>query len=517
MKSKIELLDTTLRDGAQAVGISFSDCDKSCILSLLDSIGINLIESGVSNPKDREFLSNTKNAKLVSFGATCRKDFVPAQDEGLNSLVNAETSTVCIFGKSCAEQARRVLGVSAERNLQIIRQSVEYLKSKGKRVIFDAEHFFDAYFQDRHYALSALRAAFESGADTLVLCDTNGGTLPQRVYDATKETVCEFANSPHSPVIGIHAHNDCAMAVACTLAAVDAGARHVQGTFLGFGERCGNANLSSVIANLHFKTEFETDCDVKNLTAAARKIAEICNVKLPEDMPYVGAAAFAHKAGMHVDAVLKDERSFEHIPPSQVGNEHRLILSEVSGKSAVSEKLQSLFPHIERQHPKTKEILNEIKNLEKDGFQFDTADASFALLAERILEVYQPSFKLVRYSIHASQPDGTSTAEVCIDVDGVVTSVTENGNGPVNALDKALRGALIKHYPQIADMCLEDYKVRVVDFAAATGAMVRVLITSSDGKDSWTTVGVSRDIIEASWFALRDSFEYKLTGRRKFL
>ncbi len=507
--SKIEFLDTTLRDGAQAVGINFSQCDRASIFKLLDGFGISLIESGVANPKDREFFKAVSSERLVAFSATRHRDKNVQNDEALNDVLDANTSTVCVFGKADGRQAKRVLGVSTDENLNIIADSVRYLRSNGRRVIFDAEHFFDGYLYDAAYALKVLEVAVQAGADTVVLCDTNGGTMPWQIYDAVKEAV---AFLPKDIRVGIHAHDDCGMAVACSLMAVQAGATHVQGTFLGFGERCGNASLCTVIANLQLKMHVDCGCDLKKLTSTAHSIAEIANIGLQSSMPYVGAFAFAHKAGMHVDAVLKDEHSFEHISPASVGNEHRLILSEVSGRSAVSYKLQELIPDVDRLSPQTKQILDKIKQLEKDGFQFDTADGSFSLLAKRLLGTYTPSFELVGYDIKESQPDGISAAEVSIKVGDTVTSAKRNGNGPVNALDAALRDALTRCYPQIASITLSDYKVRVLDFASATGAMVRVLITSTDGKDSWTTVGVSTDVIEASWIALKDSFEYKLNG-----
>ena len=507
MTNKIEFLDTTLRDGAQAVGMSFSHRDKSSIMELLDGFGIQLIECGAANPKDREFLKTVKNNKLTVFGSTRRKDNSAECDSALNGLLEADTQTVCIFGKSGALQAERVLVVTPDENIAIICDSVSYLRSHGKRVIFDAEHFFDAYAQNSDYAISVLKTAAQAGADTVVLCDTNGGTMPWQIYDIVKRVVSEL---PPSVKTGIHTHNDCGLAVACALSAVKAGALHVQGTFLGFGERCGNANLSSIIADLQLKMNIDTGCDLTRLTATARQIAEIANVRLDEGMPYVGLSSFAHKAGMHVDAVLKDSHTFEHVLPESVGNEQRLVLSDVSGRSAVSHKLYALFPDLDKTNPKTEEILKRIKELERDGFQFDTADGSFTLLAKRMLGAYKAKFEPIGYRITESKPDGVSEAEVRIRVGDTATTVKQSGNGPVNALDKALREALTRHYPDIASITLADYKVRVLDFAAATGAKVRVLITSTDGRSSWTTVGVSTDVIEASWTALKDSFEFRL-------
>lgn len=512
---KIEFYDTTLRDGAQAEGISFSVTDKKQIFGLLDNFGIDLVEGGdpASNPKDTEFFAECKSPKLVAFGSTRHRDTAAYADAGLLKLLEADTPVVCIFGKASVLHVKEVLGVTPEENLNMISESVGFLKAHGKRVIFDAEHFYDGYAEDPKYALTALSAAYMSGADTLVLCDTNGGTSPFKVYNVTKVVAEKFPEA----TIGVHLHNDTGTAVASTLMGVNAGARHVQGTFLGFGERCGNANLSTIIADLILKDYVEETVNLSALTSTAHAIAEISNLNLDPSMPYVGAAAFSHKAGMHSDAVLKDPRTFEHVCPSVVGNKDRILLSEVAGRSAVAKKLENLFPSLDKANPKTKEILDMVKLLEMKGYQFEGADGSFVLLAERMMGSFKPSFELENYCIKATKPDGTNTAEVSISVKGRVTTVTENGNGPVNALDKALRGALIRHYPQIAEVALVDYKVRVVDSSSATGAMVRVLITSSDKKDTWTTVGVSTDIIEASWSALTDSFEYKLTGQGKIV
>ncbi len=512
---KIEFLDTTLRDGAQAQGISFSVRDKESILKLLDDFGIDLIEGGdpSSNPKDAEFFASSNNSKLVAFGSTHRKNVDANNDTGLIKLLEARTDTVCIVGKASESQAMEVLGVSSETNLDMIASSVAFLRGSGKRVIFDAEHFFDGYKECPSYAMSALYAAFMSGTDTLVLCDTNGGTAPSYIGEVTKKVV----EAMYGAKIGIHTHNDCGMAVAGANAAVKAGATHVQGTFLGFGERCGNANLSTIIANLTLKESYESNAKPQMLTKTAHALAEICNINLDASMPYVGSAAFSHKAGMHSDAVLKKPDSFEHIDPTAVGNKERILLSEVAGKSAVVKKLEKFFPSLDKSNPKTQEILDAIKVMELKGYQFEGADGSFVLLAERMLGGFKPSFELNHYCIKAVKPDGENTAEVSIKVHGQDTSVTEKGNGPVNALDKALRTALSKHFPQIEEVSLVDYKVRVIDSSSATASLVRVLITSSDHHDTWTTVGVSTDIIEASWDALTDSLEYKLTGQGRII
>lgn len=508
---RIEFYDTTLRDGAQAAGISYSLADKKQIFSLLSSIGIDLVEGGdpASNPKDAEFFSECVSPRLAAFGSTCRKNTAAECDEGLNKLIATGAQTVCIFGKTSPRHVSEVLGVSEEENLGMISRSVRFLASHGRRVIFDAEHFYDGADEDMAYAMRCLECAREAGADTLVLCDTNGGTFPDKAYKLTKAVVEAFPEQK----IGVHFHNDAGTAVASSLAGVSAGGRHVQGTFLGFGERCGNANLSTIMADLMLKSGCERTADLKAFTRTAHAVAEISNIKLDPAMPYVGTAAFAHKAGMHSDAVLKDPRTFEHVSPEEVGNRDSILLSEVAGRSAVAKKLEHLFPSLDKSDPKVKQILDMVKRMEMKGYQFEGADGSFVMLAERVMNAFKPSFELEHYCIKAVKPDGVNAAEVAIRVKGEVTSVTETGNGPVNALDKALRAALAKHFPQIEEVALIDYKVRVVDPSAATGAMVRVLITSSDKRDTWTTVGVSTDIIEASWSALTDSFEYKLTGR----
>jgi len=505
--AKIEFLDTTLRDGAQTVGISFSTKDKQQIFNLLDDFGIDLIEGGdpASNPKDEEFFKETKNKKLVAFGSTHRKDKTIDNDENISKLIKSKVDTVVIFGKSSAKQVIEILGVSLEENLKMISSSISYLKEKGKRVIFDAEHFFDGFLLDETYALKCLEAASNAGADTLVLCDTNGGTMPDTIKRIVKNVCEKFSSSK----IGIHTHNDAGLAVANSIVAVESGATHVQGTFLGFGERCGNANLSTIIANLIIKGHVDSNCKLQNLTSVAKSIAAISNIILPSSMPYVGSSAFSHKAGMHVDAVLKEENSFEHVIPSMVGNNTQLILSEFSGKSAVVNKLYSLFPELSKQDPKTQKILDKVKELENEGYQFEGADGSFILLAKKEIGTFKPSFELINYKIVTSHNENDS-AEVTIKVGDSISTIKEYGNGPVNALDTALREALKIYYPILNDVQLIDYKVRVVDSSMATGAVVRVLITSKDKESTWTTIGVSTDIIQASFNALVDSFEYKL-------
>lgn len=509
--SKLEFYDVTLRDGAQSEFISFSEGDKKAILSLLEKLGLDYIEGGdpQSNPKDKEFFLSTKSEKLSAFGSTRRKDIQTELDPGLRALLEANTNTVCIYGKASQTQARDVLGVTPEENLTLIGESIAFLSGAGKRVIFDAEHFFDGYKENPNYALQTLMSAYMAGANTLVLCDTRGATFPDEVYEITKKCV----DSIDGAKIGIHCHNDIGTAVASSLSAIKAGATHIQGTLLGIGERCGNANLSTIIADVVLKKEMSTNVNLELLTKTCNAVAEICNIILEPSMPYVGASAFAHKAGTHADAVLKDKSSFEHVSPEKVGNYRHILLSEVSGRSTVLEKLKGFFPNLSKTDPKVQEILNRVKELENEGYQFEGADASFVLMAQKILGSYKPCFVLDKYEINANRPEDTNTALVSIKVGEETRVATANGNGPVNALDKALRAALSGFYPEINNISLIDYKVRVVDSGSATGAIVRVSITSRDSKGTWTTVGVSTDIIHASWDALVEAIEYRLINK----
>ena len=505
----LEFYDVTLRDGAQSEGISFSEYDKKMIFGLLDRLGIDFIEGGdpASNPKDAEFFANTKSSKLVAFGSTRRKDTFVGQDAGIISLLEANTDTVCIYGKSCVSQVEGVLGATKDDNLNMIGESVAFLAGRGKRVIYDAEHFFDGYKENPQYAMQTLMTAFMSGADTLVLCDTRGATFPSEIFDIVKKCVDTFDGAK----IGIHCHNDIGTAVANSLVAIEAGATHVQGTLLGFGERCGNANLSTIIADVALKLNKKTNVNLSKLTNVANAIAEICNIILDPSMPYVGSAAFSHKAGTHADAVMKEADSFEHVKPEEVGNMRHILVSEVSGRSVIVDKLKQYFPSITKTDPDVKKILDRVKELEKEGYQFEGADASFIIMAQKAIGTYVPSFSLEKYEINASSPDGKNSATVTLKVGNDIKSASADGNGPVNALDKALREVLSEFYPEINKVSLIDYKVRVIDSASATGAMVRVSITSRDGYRTWTTVGVSTDIIKASWKALVDSLEYRLS------
>ncbi len=518
MSKKIAVFDSTLRDGAQGEGISFSVEDKIKIVKTLDRLGVSYIEAGNpgSNPKDLEFFDKIKNVKLnnskiVAFGSTRRCNITVEEDKNIKSLVNAGVDTVSIFGKSWDFHVTDIIHTTLDENLKMIGETVSYLKNLGKEVIFDAEHFFDGYKNNSEYALKALEAAVSAGADCIALCDTNGGCFPNEIYDITK-LVCEkFA----SVTIGIHCHNDCGMAVANTVMAVMAGADSVQGTFTGFGERCGNTALSTVIADLQVKMDYLCipNENVENLTHTARKISEIANFKLSDIMPFVGKCAFAHKGGMHIDGVSKAPHSFEHIDPSVVGNERKFLTSEVAGRSTILSMIRKIVPDIEKNSPETDLVIKKLKDFEYNGYQFEGAEGSLELLIRKTLGKYKPFFELVNLKTIGEQPyleGGSASAVIKIIVDNKTEITAAEGDGPVNALDTALRKALEVFYPQLSDVHLTDYKVRVLDSKTATASKVRVLIESSDGVDNWSTVGVSNDIIEASWLALVDSIEYKL-------
>lgn len=514
----LEMFDTTLRDGAQTEGVSFSVSDKMAVVRALDDIGVRYIEAGNpgSNPKDMEFFRSArglklKNTRLVAFGSTRRKGIGVEEDSNVLSLLEAETETVAIFGKSWDLHATEILGATLEENLACVYDTVRFLKDHGKEVIFDAEHFFDGYKNNPEYALSVLEAADRGGADVLTLCDTNGGTLPLEVFEIVRTVAARFPGRR----LGIHCHNDSGCAVANSMMAVEAGACHVQGTFMGIGERCGNADLSVIIPNLQIKRGHTCIAGgLENLRDTVRKIAEIANMTVPNNMPYSGDSAFAHKGGMHIDGVAKLPRSFEHIDPALVGNSRRFLLSEVSGKKAVLLKIQKYAPHLTKDSPETAAILDRLKELEHEGYQFEAADASFELLVMKMIGCFRPHFShdMYKASSEAPAPDGVhnSSAMIKIQVDGQSETTAAVGNGPVHALDGALRRALCVFYPAISEVHLIDYKVRVLETGQATGSSVRVLIESTDGRNKWTTVGVSRDIIEASFHALVDSFEYKL-------
>lgn len=517
---KIEILDSTLRDGAQGEGISFSVQDKIHIVKALDEIGIAFIEAGNpgSNPKDMEFFQaakklKLKNARLCAFGSTRRRDVSSAEDLNVQSLLAAETEDVVIFGKSWKFQVTEILRATPEENIKMIYETIAFLKESGRNVIYDAEHFFTGYEDDKDYAMLTLQAAVDGGASVLTLCETKGGCMLSRCSEISK-VVCEKFGAKVK--IGIHTHDDSGLAVANSLIAVENGVRHVQGTFLGFGERTGNANLAVIIANLQLKMGYE--CippeNIALLTPIAKRIAEISNIMINPGVPYVGSSAFSHKAGMHIDAVLKNPTAYEHIAPETVGNSRVFLMSEVAGRSMIIEKIKKFDPTITKSSPVVADIIKKVKDLELEGYQFEGADGSFELLVRKTIGKYQPFFKLHYYQTNGVNPrpeDGVcACAQIKLEVEGQIEVTAGDGDGPVNALDIALRKALCRFYPAVETIRLIDYKVRVLDGRSATASRVRVLIESSDSVETWTTVGVSCDIMEASWIALVDSFEYKL-------
>lgn len=510
----IEVLDTTLRDGEQAVGIEFSQHDKLKAITALSDLGITYIEAGnpYASEKDAEVIAKSgDNRAVAAFGSTRRKCISAESDANLLALAACKAQTVVLFGKAWDLHVDKVLATTKQENLSMIFDSIQFLKNAGKQVIFDAEHFFDGYKSDSEYAIAALKSAFSAGAKRLVLCDTNGGTLPDEIYDITKNVCGIFKDA----VIGIHTHDDCDLANACSIAAVKAGATHIQGTFLGFGERCGNANLSSLIAVLQLKMGYEvlSSNNIKKLTKTAELIAECANTTVSMRAPFVGANAFSHKAGMHADGVIKCAKSFEHILPESVGNGGKLILSGLAGRNMIFEKLKALFPYLNCNDERIDNILQTIKDKFSVGYNYEGADGSFFIIAKRALEGYKPFFDLVDYKVATNKPqhlDSIASAEIEVKVGQKTKKTYAEGNGPVHALDVALRAALSEFYPIIGDISLTDYKVRVINSDGATAAKVRVAITTSDSQGSWTTVGVSSDIIQASFLALCDAIDYKL-------
>ena len=514
----MQILDSTLRDGAQAEGISFSVNDRLEIARILDGLGLHYIEAGnpSSNPKDLAFFRQAaalqlKNAKLCAFGSTRRKGSAAEADKNCLALLGATTPAVAIVGKSSPRHVSEVLQTTEEENLAMVEDTCRFFARAGREVIFDAEHFFDGHSLDASYALETLRAAARGGASVLTLCDTNGGSLPWDIESVTRTIRKEFP----ALTIGVHAHDDNGMATASTCAAVRAGARHVQGTFLGFGERVGNANLSAVIPNLQLKLGHP--CvppeNLARLTECALQIASIANTSLRGNAPFVGARAFAHKGGMHSDGVLKTPASFEHIDPAAVGNRRRLLVSEVAGRAAIFPRIQRIYPDVDMENPAVERVVAALKDKEFGGYSFEGADASFDLLIRRCFDVLPSFFELISYNILDRLPYGnerSATATLKLRVNGQVKIAAAEGEGPVNALDLALREALCEFYPVLARVRLIDYKVRIMESAAGTNSQVRVLIISGDGARQWATVGVSRDIIEASWEALVDSIISKL-------
>ncbi|HVA25264.1 MAG TPA: citramalate synthase [Chloroflexota bacterium] len=523
--AKLELYDTTLRDGTQREGISLSVKDKLEIARKIDQMGIHYIEGGWpgANPKDVEFFERArtdlhlKHARLVAFGSTRRAHGAAENDPTLAYLIDSGAPICCIVGKSSAWQVRDVLGTTPDENLEMVGESVAYLKSKGRQAFYDAEHFFDGFKADPEYSKQCLLAAAAAGVDCIILCDTNGGTLPSDVFDIVREAI---ATVPHTG-IGIHCHNDCELAVANSLAAVDAGATHVQGTINGYGERCGNANLCAILPNLQLKLghSLVSDEQLASLTEVSRAVAEIANLTPDSHQAYIGRSAFAHKAGLHVSAILKSDDAYQHVNPALVGNEKRVLVSELSGRGNISYKAAEYGLDLDGGREQAQAVVEEIKELEAQGYQFEGAEASFQLLLRRSQPNYTTPFELVAFSANSQRRNGDpawSDATVQVKVKGELFHTAAEGNGPVNALDAAIRKALLNFYPELADISLADYKVRVLEGAHGTAARVRVLIESerSDGT-RWTTVGSSENIIEASCRALTDSLEFVLTETPK--
>jgi 2-isopropylmalate synthase len=516
---KISIYDTTLRDGAQGEGISFTLSAKIRIARCLDDFGIDYIEGGfaASNPKDMEFFDAMKevplkHAKLAAFGSTRRARFTAEEDPGLAAILKTGAPVATLFGKSWLLHVEKVLKTTPEENLAMIADSVRYLKEKGKEVIYDAEHFFDGYRDNPEYALQSLKAAADAGADSLGLCDTNGGRLPSEVLTITSAVKAAFP----SVLIGIHTHDDSGLGAANSLAAVEAGAEMVQGTINGYGERTGNANLCTIIPCLALKMGADMTCapHLKTLRQMAMLVGEIADQLPPKSSPFVGDSAFAHKAGMHVDAVSKVSKSFEHIEPTEVGNQRRILMSELSGASNVRLKAVEMGLNLQKGSDEVKDILQELEGLEKNGYQFESADASFKLLVQKVLKKHVPFFQLDGFSVVVQKADAgskaTTVATIKVTVNGQTEMTSGEGDGPVDALNTALRKVLQPFYPAIDSVKLEDYHVRILNPESATEATTRVLIESSDGHEHWGTVGVSENIIEASWEALVDSVEYKL-------
>jgi len=512
---KITLYDTTLRDGSQREGISFSVEDKLRIASALDRLGVDYIEGGWpgSNPKDMEFFKRVgelhlRHAIITAFGSTRRVGIAVDEDPSIRALLSVGTECVTVFGKSSNAQVRHVLETTRDENLRMIAETISYLKDAEREVIYDAEHFFDGYRDDPSYAIATVCAAAEAGADAIVLCDTNGGVLPGTIAEVTAQVKGKLALP-----LGIHAHNDSEMAVANTIAAVSAGATHVQGTINGYGERCGNANLCSVIPALMLKLDHDCDVDLSLLRETARYVSELANLPLDPHLPYVGTSAFAHKGGVHVNALLKWENSYQHVEPRLFGNRRRVLISELSGRSNITYKARELGLELQDGSPQAERVLDRVKELEREGFQFEGADGSVELLIRRASPDYRAPFTLRGFHVLVKEGNGSgmvSDATVKVEVNDEVIHTASEGNGPVDALNAAVMKAILPFYPHLADVRLTDYKVRILDGKAGTAARTRVLITSSDHRRSWSTVGSSANIIEASWYALVDALEYAI-------
>ncbi|WP_425616913.1 citramalate synthase [Anatilimnocola sp. NA78] len=515
----IQIYDTTLRDGTQGEGVSLSLEDKLLITRRLDEFGIDFVEGGypLSNPKDAEYFQRVrdlklKHAKVCAFGMTRRKGIAAKDDPGMQALVNSQAPVCTVVGKTSDFHVTEILRVSLQENLDMIQDSLSYLKSQGREVFYDAEHFFDGFAANPQYALSTIRTAAEAGASVIILCDTNGGTMPEAIADRTRQALEVL--TPLGAKVGIHCHNDCELAVANSLAAVDAGASQVQGTMNGFGERCGNVDLITLVANLCLKKGYSAlqPDSLAHLTELSRFVYEVANQNHRNSQPFVGQSAFAHKGGMHVHAIARATSSYEHIDPALVGNERRILVSELSGRSNIAALTAKHKLADNRQLMDS--ILQRVCDLEAVGYQFEAAEASFDLLVRKVAGTFQPHFERLKYhvAVSAEGESGEPVTEATVKMkvgDTLLHEVAE-GDGPVNALDAALRKALNGTFAGLQEMRLIDYKVRVVNGEAGTAAKIRVIIESTDGHDVWGTIGVSENIIEASWLALVDAIEYKL-------
>ncbi len=521
MSVPVTIYDTTLRDGTQGTGISFSTLDKLRVAEKLDDFGVHYIEGGWpgSNPKDAAFFLEAakrkwKKAKITAFGMTRRGKVKVEDDPQVKMLLDAATPAVTVVGKTWPLHVTEVFGVSLEENLAMIADTVAYLKKHGREVLYDAEHFFDSYREDPGYSLKTIQAAHDAGADLIVLCETNGGALPDFVGEVTAKAIATLGKP-----VGIHTHNDGGVGVANALAAVRAGACQVQGTINGYGERVGNCNLTTIMPNLQHKMGLGLGIDLARLRELANFVDEMANVPHDIRAPYVGAAAFTHKGGLHVHAVQKLARTYEHLDPALVGNERIITISDLSGQSNVLVRAEKLGFKLNKGAPEVQAILNEVKRLESEGYEFEAAEASFENLIRKQLGLHRRFFDLIEYhSTHRFNGErGFETCEATVKlvIDGERIYTVAEGDGPVNALDNALRKALLPKYPEIAEVRLQDYKVRIIDSASGTAAKTRVLVTSGNGRESWSTVGVNLNIIDASWEAIVDSLEYYLLAKRK--
>lgn len=516
------IYDTTLRDGTQGENINFSAQEKLKIAKKLDALGIHYIEGGWpgSNQRDVRFFELARqtefaNTRITAFGSTRKPNTAASDDLNLKALVNSDTPAVAIFGKSWSLHVEQIMANTREENLAMITESVAFLKENVEEVLYDAEHFFDGYKEDPNYAAQTILAAADSGADVIVLCDTNGGSLPNDITTIVIDVQKRLTSNGHPSRLGIHCHNDCGLAVANTIAAVEAGAIMVQGTINGYGERCGNADLTNIIPLLNLKMGRRSipKQSLTQLKTLSRYVAETANMIPLHSRPFVGKSAFAHKGGIHVNAVIKESRAYEHIDPALVGNKRRVLVSDMSGKSNVEYKAKEMGVELGCNGKDCQEIVTEIKSMEDQGFQFDVADGSMKILLEKFTEQFKPHFGLesFRISIEKDKEHAcTSHATIKIKVDGEDEITAAEGHGPVSALDNALRKALGRFYPDLESMRLVDFKVRVIDGREGTAARVRVFIESRDNEETWTTIGVSEDIIEACWQALADSFQFKL-------